>query len=262
MKFPCYAPWSPSHFAGSSSNFTLKVTPMRHAKSAFTLVELLVVIAIIGVLVSLVMPSFRAAKETAIALNCMSRARGFMTYIEQYRQEYRLWYPSNLTTGGNPGMFTGSFETLITPYVPPFRAADMPYTQPRCIIPTLNPFICPTATPPAVYDANNQRLQGWLEGGIYGNYRINSYFGYGAAGAGTTNEVNRKCKRDVFGPTSTMVLIGEWRSASTYFGDLNRVNFCIYRHADVSNLVFADGHGKGYKDIAAEISAGTLRTQQ
>ncbi len=237
---------------------------MHYAKHAFTLIELLVVISIISVLVALLLPSLSAARETAIALNCMSRARGFMTYEEQYRQDYKLWYTANVTSPlpGTPNMYTGSFETLIAPYVPAYRAADMPYNQPRCVNPQLNPFICPTARPPEIYDAVNQRLQGWLEGSFYGNYRINSYFGYGGGGTGTTNEINRRCKREVVGSPSTMVLIGEWRSASTYFGDLNRVNFCIYRHADVSNLVFADGHGKGYRDIADEIAGGRLRTQQ
>ncbi len=235
---------------------------MRYTRHAFTLVELLVVIAIIGVLVALLLPSLTAARETAISLNCMSRMRGFMTYEEQYRQDYKLWYTSNVSSGGNPGMYTGSFETLIAPYVPPYRAADMLYTQPRCTNPSLNPFICPTVVAPEIYDAPNMRLQGWLEGSFFGNYRMNSYFGYGAAGAGTTNEVNRKCKREVAGSTSSMVLMGEWRSASTYFGDLNRVNFCIYRHAQVSNLLFADGHGKGYRDLDAERVAGTFRLQQ
>lgn len=55
-------------------------------KNAFTLIELLVVIAIIGLLLAIIMPSMKSAKEQAKAALCMSNQRqigiAFSTYAQ------------------------------------------------------------------------------------------------------------------------------------------------------------------------------------
>ena len=240
---------------------------MVRLKNGFTLVELLVVMAVIGVLVAVLLPSLTKARETGIAIHCLSRLRGFGMHVESYRTDFKQWYTTNMTwspAGTLAGFYEGSFETQIFDYLPAVKLADLNYTKPRCVSAQLNPYICPTAVPPAVYDATNQRLQGWLEGSsIYGNYRMNSYFGYGSGEpVGSSLYKQRRCRREVTGSPSTMVMLGEWRSASLYFGDLNRVNFCIYRHAATSNVLFTDGHGKGSKDLASEIDPATMRFQE
>jgi len=53
-------------------------------RSAFTLIELLVVIAIIAILMAIIMPSLRAARELARGVNCMANQRSLILAYTMY----------------------------------------------------------------------------------------------------------------------------------------------------------------------------------
>ena len=53
-------------------------------QSAFTLIELLVVIAIIAILMAIIMPSLRAARELARGVNCMANQRSLILAYTMY----------------------------------------------------------------------------------------------------------------------------------------------------------------------------------
>jgi prepilin-type N-terminal cleavage/methylation domain-containing protein len=65
-------------------------------RKAFTLIELLVVVAIIALLISILLPSLRAAREEAQASACMSNAEQIYLGVAMYQQEYRGWVPKNM----------------------------------------------------------------------------------------------------------------------------------------------------------------------
>ncbi len=60
----------------------------------FTLVELLVVVAIIFLLISLVLPGLRAARERARMLECKSNTRQLGAATHTYAKEHNGWLPS------------------------------------------------------------------------------------------------------------------------------------------------------------------------
>lgn len=61
----------------------------------FTLIELLVVVAIIALLMSILLPSLRSAREQASGAACMSNLRQIMIGMSQYQQDSRGYMPLN-----------------------------------------------------------------------------------------------------------------------------------------------------------------------
>jgi len=71
-----------------------KLPAMRESKAAgFTLIELLVVIAIIALLVSILVPSLKKARELAKNVVCMSQLHGLGTMLLMYASEYGTTSP-------------------------------------------------------------------------------------------------------------------------------------------------------------------------
>jgi prepilin-type N-terminal cleavage/methylation domain-containing protein/prepilin-type processing-associated H-X9-DG protein len=105
---------------------------LRRGTAAFTLVELLVVMGILGVLVALLMPALRRARQSAMQARCLSQLNQLGHAVAMYAGEHRGNTPIQLRSVpdfGDPSVFdqpvatTGShllgrnvFATLL-PYV-------------------------------------------------------------------------------------------------------------------------------------------------
>jgi prepilin-type N-terminal cleavage/methylation domain-containing protein len=78
--------------------------------SAFTLIELLVVISIIALLVALLLPALRQARDAARAIECASNVRQINTGFFLYTED---------NNGILPPWFTNYGQKLIAWYIPP-----------------------------------------------------------------------------------------------------------------------------------------------
>jgi prepilin-type N-terminal cleavage/methylation domain-containing protein len=110
-------------------------------RKAFTLVELLVVIGIISVLISILLPALNKARESAIAVQCLSNQRQTMLAIRMYCDE-QVGFNKLITaycwkkTGAGWGQVGHTLWTqrVITDghYLPSYAAARCPaWTQMR-----------------------------------------------------------------------------------------------------------------------------------
>lgn len=66
---------------------------------AFTLVELLVVVAIIALLISMLMPSLKKAREQTRSVHCGATLKGLVSGLQIYFAENDEWIPGRNTTG-------------------------------------------------------------------------------------------------------------------------------------------------------------------
>jgi len=69
----------------------------------FTLVELLVVVAILGLLIALVVPSLKHARENARSTLCACHLREVGHALEFYAEAHVDWYPTAESPDGRPG---------------------------------------------------------------------------------------------------------------------------------------------------------------
>ncbi len=73
--------------------------PKLQRRSAFTLIELLVVVAIIALLISILLPSLKCAREKARAAKCGVQLRALSRGVQTYSTENNSWFPGINTTG-------------------------------------------------------------------------------------------------------------------------------------------------------------------
>lgn len=79
---------------------------------SFTLIELLVVVAIIALLVALLLPALRKAKEQAVRAGCASNLRQWGMALHMYATEYEGRYPTNFVWEGNRIRWWLTFQTI------------------------------------------------------------------------------------------------------------------------------------------------------
>lgn len=96
-----FAAYRNSHAAG---------IPDKPARNGFTLIELLVVIAIISLLVSILVPSLKKAKDLARLTVCTSNEKQLGLCTQYYINDYQEYYP--------PYTSKGSVVYLFQPYLP------------------------------------------------------------------------------------------------------------------------------------------------
>jgi prepilin-type N-terminal cleavage/methylation domain-containing protein/prepilin-type processing-associated H-X9-DG protein len=87
-------------------------TPRR--RHGFTLVELLVVIGIIALLIGILMPALRRARESANQIKCLSNMRQLASATIMFANENHGWMPGN----GSKNLFKATVSGNTTAWVP------------------------------------------------------------------------------------------------------------------------------------------------
>jgi prepilin-type N-terminal cleavage/methylation domain-containing protein/prepilin-type processing-associated H-X9-DG protein len=72
----------------------------------FTLVELLVVVGIIALLIAMLLPALKKAREQAITASCLSNLHQIAVIVEQYSVDTNGWFPS---TGRGANYYDGVY---------------------------------------------------------------------------------------------------------------------------------------------------------
>src|SRR5262245_50596171 len=106
--------------------------PTHRPTRAFTLIELLAVIPIIAVLISLLLPALRHAREAGRAAVCLSNQRQIATALNVYANTYRDYIPREGGAARNRAGWCVLFRPLLDPRVSPNvdlddRFATAPY---------------------------------------------------------------------------------------------------------------------------------------
>ncbi len=88
---------------------------MRRRRQAFTLLELLLVVAVIAVLIALLLPSVRSAREPARRGQCQNNLKQIGIAIHNYNTDYGALPPAY--TVDEEGNRLHSWRTLVLPYL-------------------------------------------------------------------------------------------------------------------------------------------------
>ncbi|HBC85734.1 MAG TPA: hypothetical protein DCZ94_02140 [Lentisphaeria bacterium] len=75
-------------------NVTVRICPRLHVKPVFTLIELLVVIAIIAILMALLLPALKTAKDQAKMIVCAGNEKQIGIAFEIYASDHNSYYPA------------------------------------------------------------------------------------------------------------------------------------------------------------------------
>jgi type II secretory pathway pseudopilin PulG len=87
----------------------------KEKKRRFTLVELLVVIGVVGILVALLLPTVRTAREPARRTQCSNNLKQIAIALQNYESDFHALPPA--CTVDEDGKPLHSWRTLILPYI-------------------------------------------------------------------------------------------------------------------------------------------------
>lgn len=212
----------------------------------FTLIELLVVIAIIALLVSILLPSLKKAKDLAKALVCMANVKNISTALFIYTEDYDGWAPKDYE---NIGWAWQGWANVLS------QLDYTPDGQALLDAPPLGPYLCTTQPNPEMKwgsYSDGFPAVGWTFGFSFGNLWMATHYAFldafclYADGTGVrTIRISETTKS----PSDVFMLGGANDVTNSRMHQpmkYTRADFrpLVLRHGnmDECNMVFADGH--------------------
>jgi len=233
---------------------------------AFTLVELLVVISIIALLLSILMPSLRKAREAAKRTICQSN-------LKQYQFATMMYFVDN---DGKLFVFDATVEKMTQPFEltekyinkineirfcpnikSPSASEQLEAEKPE----NFNVNFCNRELSPSPQGGDVCWMQGsnkraWLLNGEYSSYTFNGYLytGEGATGFKSELDVKPSAEVPVYGDgvwpdawphhltrINDPSTILQWGRV-TFWGNDTIQRYITNRHGHKTNIVYFDGH--------------------
>lgn len=159
---------------------------MNYRKDAFTLIELLVVIAVIAILAALLLPALSAAKQRALATQCMSNNRqlalAWTMYAGDHDDKLAMNSDWNASINGQHSWITGimSWGTSTDNTNVQFLVTSTDSLFAPYLGRSVGVFACPAAS---FYVSSAQRANGWshrvrtvaMDGAIGDGYKKQSF---------------------------------------------------------------------------------------
>ncbi len=195
------APLCGNKSCGRPSSTTRRRSAGNPRVSGFTLIELLVVISIIALLIAMLLPVLRNARDAGKQLVCASNMRQVATAALAYTNEYKEQLPP-FTDNGGPPWYARYIYLVLSPYVG-FDWQSEWATTARFLAwrKGRNVYWCPGISP----DEQDSRF---LDGSIWTYYY--STYGYNLNISPDYNVKFRKIT-EYSGHESSSVLFYEWR---------------------------------------------------
>jgi len=238
--------------------------PRRHGprSAGFTLIELLVVISIVALLIAMLLPALKKAKETARRVQCLSNLRQIANGLHVYSNEFDGRFPP-LDLGANAQL--AYYIVTATPHVGYYIEKEFDGRVHRWvghgalvgldIITDVRVYYCPSqrypnfSYPKGFYDAP------------WGGYRASSYYYrlFGQLHPGITqldvNRLHHYSTDEVQHPISLVADI--FHPGSEWWGDYPAETTWAHIDPPGMNVAFSDGHAEDMADKALWLYAQT-----
>ena len=185
-------------------------------KTAFTLIELLVVVAIISLLVAILVPALKKARDLAQSTVCLSNEHQISIAMATYQSDYDGYYAA----GHANGAAGPAVQTRLSPYLGGIDDAKQDVDNPKGF------WICPTDPGPKGLGTSGSYMT-WKW--VHNQYEFNSYAmavadniggpydPYGLFPYYPTAGVKVRKDNDIQSPSRTLMFVeGSWVRAHTY----------------------------------------------
>ncbi len=208
-------------------------TRTKRQRKAFTLIELLVVISIIGVLISLLLPTLKNARESVRATVCLSNERQLSLAIHLYAQDYDDLIPpfSEYPPGNSEYYIATQFAVTLFPY---YQNVDLWLDPSRELLSEASNPVSYTL-PEAMALADK-----WVLGHVWGWANYSTYGGQYMFVDHTRMPHKWQRISNIYQPVKTATLYCSYYGPGVFAGTWAQI--LEGRHNGTENFLFMDGH--------------------